>query len=162
MHVPPLLRKIMSFWAKEKASHFTDYRESVEDVTTAHIFPSTLWFMPTHHYANQIWLLSESTGAFLCTTSLVCEQLRPLIIKLEPLLKVTAKTVWQLGQLFNKCVRFIYSDCDFGLYPLSAWPPGGLGLRHGRFRWRGVVWSRWAALLNPAETFVVPRSACCY
>lgn len=33
---------------KEKASHVTDYCESVEDVTTAHFYPLTLWFVPAH------------------------------------------------------------------------------------------------------------------
>lgn len=93
--------KMMSFWTKEKASHFTNYRESAEDVTTAHFYPSTLWFMPTQHYVDQIWFPSGSTGASLSAKSLVCEQLSRLIIKLEPLLKVTAKAFQQLGQLFT-------------------------------------------------------------
>lgn len=114
----------------EGECNHTNYRESGEDVTTAHFYSSTFGFMPTQHYVNQIWLPSGSTGASLSAKSLVCEQLSRLINKLEPLLKVTAKAVKQLGQLFTTtALWFIYSDSDFGPYPLSACPPGGLGLR---------------------------------
>lgn len=103
-------KKMMSFFAKELSVTLLLINVSQSKMWPQHIFTQPRSdSCPTQHYVDQIWPPSGSTGTDLSAKSLFCEQLSRLIIKLEALLKVTAKAVQQLGQLFTTtaCVHLL-------------------------------------------------------
>lgn len=133
---------------KKKASHFIHYQNC--DHST---------FLPINALIH-----AHST---LCKSNLTSQlRHRGVLVRQEPGLRTIKALDHQAGTssqsdsqgclttrpiIPSNCVRFIYSDTGVGLYPLSAWPPGGLRLRHRRFKQRGAVGSRWADSPKPCR-----------